>query len=240
MRQAGASGGDDPLEIEAPRRLVENSDRPVILRRPRRAIEAYREMLSWYAARTVLERLSPAAPAGGAERPADLLGALAALDSSPAARARTRYAEWENIGGQLVPAAKLEALLDSVRAGRIADWRAMHAEYARLSAEYPADKAAHAWAILRLLSPDGGSAPELLDAALGELLGLSRRIEDEVASSRAKDFSNPFRRATFRSEAEMIAVVGRPEESPFVVKTRRDMEALREGIGRMRAALSGL
>jgi hypothetical protein len=226
MGKAGVTEGEDPSEIEAPGRLTENSDRPVVVRRPRRAIEAYREMLLWYGARAVLDSLC------GADA-AVLRDSLAAADSSQG----ERTAAWENLGGQLVPAPKLEALLRRARAGKIRDWHEMHAEYARLSVEYPADKAAHAWAVLRLLSPGSAKARALLVAALDDLVALSGRVEAAVFATRAKDYENPFRKATFRCEAEMLAVLGRAEDNPFVVKTRKDMATLKEKAGRLRDAL---
>ena len=132
---------------------------------------------------------------------------------------------------------KLEALLAKARAGAMRDWHDMHAEYARLSAEYPADKAAHAWGVLRLLSPEPHSASALLDAALDRLASLSARVEADVLSSRAKDFDNPFRKATFRGEAEMLAVVGRAEDNPFVRKTAKDMAVLRSRIAALRSLI---
>ena len=201
----GLEPGDDPEFIELPARAAENSGRPTVLKRPRRAIAAYREMLLWYAANAVL--VAPEARAG--ERASGERGA------------------WENLGGQLVPSHKLEALLDRAREGGMAGWVDMHAAYGALAAEYPADKVAHAWAVLRWLYP-AASPADLLRPALGDLMALSGRVEAQVLATRAKDYSNAFRRATFRSEAEMRAVVGLPEDNPFVKKTTRDMAALRE------------
>jgi hypothetical protein len=240
--RGGGAGGDggDPLEIEVPRRLVENSGRPVVLRRPRRAVEAYREILLWYAANAVLGALEPIGPGDGRRSGTSLRAAAEALDSSSA----TRVADWENLGGQLVPMPKLEAMLAKARSRALRDWNDMHAEYARLSAEYPADKASHAWGVLRWLAETGSAAgrakeaSSLLAEALGDLIALSSRVERGVFESRAKDFANPFRKATFRGEAEMLAVTGRTEDNPFVVKTRKDMVALRARAESLRSALA--
>jgi hypothetical protein len=232
-RGAGLAEGEETRELELPRRLAENSDRSVLLRQPRRAVEAYREMLLWYAAGAVLDAL---VPRRSSDEAADARVALAALDSVSLGG---RVVDWENLGGQLVPMRKLESLLARVRAGEIGDWRAMHVEYARLSAEYPADKASHAWAVLRLLAPGPAKAEEVLARALEELSALSERVEAEVLATRAKDYENRFRKATFRGEAEMLAVSGRPEDNPFVAKTRKDMAALRERAMRLRSGLAG-
>jgi hypothetical protein len=214
-----ASGGDaaDPQEIELPKRTIENSNRPVLLRKPLRALAAYRDMLLWYAAGEALAVFAGAANADA------LRAELAALDRADV----DRETEWENLGGQLVPMRKLEALLAKARSGAMRDWRDMHGEYARLSSEYPADKTAHAWAVLRWLDSSPKDADDRLADALGALSDLSVHVEAEVLGTRAKDHANPFRKATFRDESEMLAVVGRAEDNPFVVKTRKDMAALR-------------
>ena len=226
LREASFAEGEERPELEVPSRLVENSDRAVVLRRPRRAIEAYREMLLWYAAGVVLRALDPSAS------PRE---ALAALEGA----SEGRVAAWENLGGQLVPMPKLEALLGKARERKIGDWRAMHAEYARLSSEYPTDKASHAWSVLRLISPGTMDAEELLVQALGDLARLCARVESAVFATRAKDYANPFRKATFRSEAEMLAVVGCAKDNSFIVKNGKDMAALRERAERLRSALAG-
>jgi hypothetical protein len=215
----GELGPADPEFLDLPARTTENSDRRVVIKRPRRALAAYREMLLWYAANAVLEAALRAEAEG---KGVDAL--IAGLDE----RASGRESDWENLGGQLVPSSKVEALLAKARGGELRDWRAMHAEYDRLAAEYPADKAAHAWAILRMLAGTAAAPGPLLRSALGDLIALSRRVEEQVFATRAKDWSNRFRSATFRDEAEMRAVIGRPEDNPFVRKTKADMAALRE------------
>jgi hypothetical protein len=193
-------------------------------------------MLLWYAANAVLAAIDLGLRGTGeGDRGNALRDIIAALDS----RSKDRVTAWENLGGQLVPIPKLEALLDKARGGGLHDWNDMHAEYARLSAEYPADKAAHAWAVLRLLSQNAVAAEnsaeprDLLAKALVDLAALSVRVEAEVLATRAKDYANPFRKATFRSDAEMLAVVGRAEDNPFVAKTKKDMAALRSSIKRL-------
>ncbi len=119
----------------------------------------------------------------------------------------------------------------------------MHGEYARFASEYPADKAAHAWSVLRILyaSGNGGNVAdgeELFATALRDLVSLSARVEAQVFATRAKDYTNRFRMATFRDEAEMRAVVGCPEDNPFVRKTRKDMASLRERAAAMSSRLS--
>jgi len=227
---AGLKPLEEAREIELPIRTIENSNRPVVLRQPRRSIAAYREMLLWYAGNSIIAAL-------GALGDAEIGTAIAAFDGT-SLRGEKREKEWENIGGQLVPMPKLEALLDKARGGAIHDWKAMHAEYGRLSSEYARDKALHAWATLRWLYGERAETKELLGLALRDLGTLSSRVEAGVFETRAKDYENRFRKATFRSDAEMLAVEGRPEDNPFIQKTKNDMIKLHRSIEYLNSVLT--
>jgi NDP-sugar pyrophosphorylase family protein len=209
-----------PTEIDADG--VENSTRPVIVIKPARAWKAYREILAWYAMGVLSETES---------------GRFSELSRDLAASDRERG--WDNLGGQLAPNAKIEEVLAAAREGRLPTWCELHAEYGRLAAEYPKDRARHAWSVLAWLrgkEPGRLSEAELREAT-EEFTRLASRIEEEVYRSRKKDHDNRFRRATYRSAAEMDAVVGRPEKNPFVLKTKKDMAIMRERAGTFAAGL---
>ena len=238
MREAGrdprdaAAAADASRDAELAASGVENSDRPVVVRRPARALAAYREMLLWYAGNVLLERLEALPPA------ADPAGGLAALEAP-------REREWENLGGLLAPLGAVDGLVARARSGAVPDWRAMHAEYAKLAADYPSSRARHALACLRWLeardAPGGSPAPAggLVADALRELGSLGGRVAAGLRASRAKDFTNPFRRATYRSDAEMRAVAGTVDDNPFVRKTDDDARRLAERTRAMAARLDG-
>jgi hypothetical protein len=125
----------------------------------------------------------------------------------------------------------VDRLVERIDRGEIADWQGVHAEYALLAREYPLDKARHAFACLLYLFPGREAPLDLLREALGRLAPLVDRVEEGILSSRRKDHANPFRRATFRSEEEVAAVMGKPEDNAFVKRTRGDMAGLRERCG---------
>jgi hypothetical protein len=214
-------GGEDAEWLELPAGAIENSSRPTFVKRPRRSVAAYREMLTWYAAKAVLESLE-----GGAAALGSAEARVAALEARLSASGRE--SAWDNLGGQIAPRSRVDELVGRARSGELRDWDAMHEGYARIAAAYADDAAAHAWACLRLLF--GGGAGAALRSGLSELSSLSRKVEKRVFETRAKDFSNRFRRATFESDAEFDAVMGRVEDNPFVKKTRADMRDLRARI----------
>lgn len=222
------SGGGDALPFETFAENIERSDRPCVIKKPMKAWRAYREILLWFAGKEL------EAAAAGLDPSAS--GAFAELKRRMDPQGMAPMAgSWENLGGLLVYEPRIEALLGRVSRGECASWDELHEEYRELSRLYPTDRSAYAWTVLGYLYPSasGGLDREGLRRALGDLRNLADYIDRGVLSSRAKDWSNTFRKSTFRSEEEMLAVLGRPEENSFVLGTKREME-------RLRAALDGL
>lgn len=202
---------------------VENSTRPVLVLKAGRGWKAYRRMLHWYAVREILAYFEA--------RPDMTVSDAAEALEGP------RERDWENLGGQIAPARKVEALVAEIRSGDLGSWGEIHEAYARLAGEYPLDKARHAWAALRDLEGWPGIGKKEMDKALDLLEECSRYVEEQVFLSRAKDYTNPFRQATFRNPEELRAVCGSPEGNPFVRATKEDAERLRGRIDALRARI---
>jgi len=62
---------------------------------------------------------------------------------------------------------------------------------------------------------------------VSRFMDTTRFIEEQVYLTRRKDYANGFRKATFRGDDEMHAVLGSPESNSFVKQTRADMERWR-------------
>ena len=232
------SGIAPPFEVKAEN--IENSSRECVIVKPCRAWRAYREMLLWFAGRETAKFAL-----GLPEGELSWKGLEAAITRGGDCAAGSA---WENLGGLLVSQPRLDAILSLAGEGAYPTWREFHEEYGKFSALYEGDKARYAWAVLGLLYPRSSAtspaagrpgAPSREDyiAALGSLESLSRTVEREMLSSRSKDWDNMFRKATYRSKAEMTAVLGRPEESPFLIKAKKEMETLRLDLRRISDAL---
>jgi hypothetical protein len=245
LGRAVLSAGMDILPFEVMAEDIEHSDRGCEVRKPVRAWKAYREMLLWYAGREVAAAIGERMKSGGGAAVSfDALAAALEPDAHNDASVR-----WENLGGMLVAAPRLEELLQKAEAGDFNDWDSFHVALERLSDLYPQDKLHNAWATLGLLYPDDGAAKKpdgtrasgpgrtgILEA-LEDLAALAARISTGVYESRAKDYSNRFRASTFRNEAEMKAVLGTAKENSSIVKTKAAMEAFITEIEAMKTAL---
>lgn len=205
---------DSTAELEVLGENMEDSDRPVVILKPYRAYQAYRQMLHYYAVKNLLDHMKAN---GDATR-----------ESMAKALGGTRERRWVNLGGQLAPEADVVGLLEDIKKGKLANWPAIHQRYAQMWQEYPRQKQAHALAVLLDLLGAKKLSQELWDAALDEGLRIQEYIRDQVYVSRKKDYEDPFRQSTFRNAAEMKAVVGTAEDNSFVKQVRKDTEAFAE------------
>jgi hypothetical protein len=142
---------------------------------------------------------------------------------------------WVNLGGQLVTAADLDALRADVGAGRLADWPAVHARYDELWQRYPREKQRHAFAVLRLLHDGRVPGPDEWRRFLARAMDIQELRRDRVYESRKKDYDNPFRFATYRNDAEMLAALGGIEDNRFIKQVREETETFRARVERATA-----
>lgn len=202
---------------------VEKSRRPVRIRKPREAYHAYGDMLIHYAVMNVL--------AWAETHPELSWTELTAAGKAP------RERMWANLGGQLVAETEVDRLRADIRAGRLKSWKDIHARYDELWERYPADKLRHAVQCLAALPGFEALSAADWKRAVGEELRIQQYICTQVHETRRKDYENPFRRATYRNEAEMLAAVGPLDGNAFVCRIReetaencRRLEALRKTI----------
>jgi hypothetical protein len=218
LGEAGFSPDDMTGVNEAPDmrlipcRHMERSKRNQVIIKPLEAVAAYRQMLHWYAAKTIAAFLDT--------RPNlnyhSLRDLLEANGPSP------RINEWVNIGGQIAPGFRVDQLRQDIGAGKYRNWDEIHQVYGFWHDEYPLDKARHAWAVLALLGAPSaeGAGASFLKLKLAASVETRRWISDQIFQTRLKDYRDPFRKATFRNPAEMEQVLGTPEETSFVLLSR--------------------
>jgi len=204
----------------------ENSRRYQVILKPVEAIAAYRQMLRYYAIKKIAAFFD-VHPELNYQKLIDLLGA----QSSGADRIK----EWVNIGGQVVPSFRVDELRKEIGGGKYKTWDEIHSVYDRWDEEYSLDKCRHAWAVLTLLQ--GSDKKMNIDSfkkELDEVLQIRSLIVKQIYDSRAKDYANTFKQATFRNTEEMEQVLGKPEDNSFIRLVREDENTFIEMIGRVK------
>ncbi len=193
--------GDEPFTL--PAGLLERSNQSPLLLKARTGYETYRKMIHLYA----MKSLVIWAGETGRELP-----------EIPAELRDATRDSWVNLGGQMVPSARVARLREDVKEGVLATWEALHQRYEELAGLYSIDRARHAFASLCALHD---TSPETL--APGELVGhlrdaiqFNRELVAGVRESRAKDYTEPFRAITYDSPEEMAEVIGTLESNEFI------------------------
>ncbi|GHV83863.1 hypothetical protein AGMMS50212_12030 [Spirochaetia bacterium] len=204
-----ASQTDNYDRVLAPGRTLERSEQAVRVVKVHAGAAAYRQMLCYYAVKTLTNYLK---------------ANKTAFNVFQSENKDSVSFEWENLGGQLVPKAKVEALCDAIRNGALKSWKDIHGEYERLYAEYPHDKAHNALQVLRFLngSYDTPVSNDKWNEFLDEALRIRSYIEDQVYKTKLKDYSDPFRNITYSNDEERDAVLGRLDKNQFVLAAREE------------------
>ena len=210
----------------------ENSKRYQVILKPVEAIAAYRQMLRYYAIKKIAAffDLHP---------DMDFKGLINLMESSsPNTAAHGRIKDWVNIGGQIVPAFRVDELRKDIASGKYKTWDEIHGVYNHCEEAYLLDKCRHAWAVLALLQ-DAGKKTDIavFKKELNAVLEIRNLIEKQIYESRAKDYVNPFKKATFRNTEEMEQVLGKPEENAFINLVRKYGVNFKEMIERVDARL---
>ncbi len=190
---------------------VERSRRPVRIVKPQESYRAYQDMLVYYGVRNTIEHIEAHQEAG----PDSVFAGETGLDGA-------RIADWTNLGGQLIRTEDVDVLRADIGSGMLESWHDIHRRYDELWDRYPEEKQRHAFAVLTRIA----GYPRLSREAWHDFLRRAREIQeyvcDQVYVSRQKDFANPFRRATYRSEEEMSAAIGTVDDNSFVQQVREE------------------
>jgi hypothetical protein len=210
-------------------RGLEQNKRDTMILKPQKALAAYRRMLHFYAGKTLALFFDSRKDLRFADLSALLGGA------GP----KERVKNWVNCGGQIVPAFRVDALRQEIREERIGTWEAIHGVYETWSAEYPLDKARHAWAVLELIRKESGPLSKAnFQRELEAALETRRWITGQVYITRAKDFDNPFRNLTYRNREEMEKVVGKVEDNFFIKLAQEEERGFEAMIHNLTARLA--
>ncbi len=196
---------------------IEKSRRPALLVRPGEGWDAYGEMLHHYAARNLVGYLS-AHPD------------LSIHDIESRMEGAERVTEWENLGGQLVPAGRVTTLRKNIRDGSLDSWQAIHQRYDQLYSQYEEDLLAHSWEVYRYLQESPRTSPEEWNAFLSRAVDIQELVRDRVYASRQKDYENPFRIATYRNSEEMTAAIGTIDDNSFIRQVAEETESFRRQV----------
>ncbi len=144
--------------------------------------------------------------------------------------AKIQRSKWLNIGGQLIQQTEMENLKRNIKNNKIKNWQAVHEFYIIQGDKYYEDKLHHAYTSLLeilLITPRQFTAArfiELLQQAVATRIWMCKGIYE----SRAKDYTNPFRKMVYETTEEMNIVTGRLEDNSFIQEQAGELETLKK------------
>jgi len=197
----------------------ENSKRPTELLKVPQSIRLFREVIRYYGIMELIHHCQ-----NNAFRNFDEL--------KKSLSARIQRSEWLNIGGQLIQKNEVEKMKRSVKTGKINSWDELHLFYRHQGQQYPTDRLVHGYtSLLEILNITGRQfTPELFKQLLKQALETREWICKGIFDSRAKDYSNPFRKMVYETPEEMNRVIGRLEENRFIQDQLKELDELRKSV----------
>jgi hypothetical protein len=200
----------------------ENSDRKIRLIKVPQAYRLFRELIAYHAGVQLLAFV----------KTNKITGHEALQKALPGSPALTR---WRNVGGQLIRETEVDKLLQHIHQGKVKDWNDVHSFYTKQGEGYVMDKLHHALAALKDIG--GPNLRRSGKAALRDLLQTSISTKEwmveGIYASRAKDYTNPFRKMVYDSPEEMDTVIGALKDNGFIRQERQAAKAYRREIDRV-------
>lgn len=200
---------------------MEKGKRKVLILKPRMAYKAYGQMILHYAVKNIVNFME--------QSPDNTLARLNQMFEGK------RLREWINLGGQLMPGEDVEQLRKDINEGRLNTWEEIHQRYNQLWEHYKEEKLRHSYLSLLYLLQCENLSRDTWNDVLQQAIDIQQYICDQVYITRKKDYENPYRNATFRNEAEKLAVVGTIDEVGFVQQIREETVSYIEKLNKLKS-----
>ncbi|HEY0298439.1 MAG TPA: DUF4954 family protein [Arachidicoccus sp.] len=201
----------DTLDVVA--EGFENSKRKVRIIKVRKSYSMFRQMIALYGLQHLANFITDN-KISSTKKLKELLG-----------ESRDRK-NWLNVGGQLIPEENVLSIRKNIYQKKINSWDELHTQYQVEGEGYAHEKSVHALASLEeiknieLANINKKYLFELID----ELLSTKKWIVDEIEISRKKDYTNPFRKMMYSSQAEMDKVLGKFSDNSFILQQQKAFE----------------
>ena len=191
-----------------------------IIIKPVRAYNSYRQIVKFFAVRTLCEYCQRNGKESLSPNDIKLISEM------------PLYSEWVNVGGQIIPRDRLEQLFVLIKQESINTWEEIHSYYDECQAQYENYKVAYALNLLEKLysRPISEFTKEIYeDIVAGSKITNIKRF-DETLISRMKDFDDEFRMQTFNNAREMNAVLGSITDNEFILEMRENTQNFEKSV----------
>jgi len=149
--------------------------------------------------------------------------------------AKIQRSEWLNTGGQLIQKPAIENLKRNIKSGKLKSWNELHDFYKHQGAAYVTDKLNHGYtSLLEILNITPKQfTPALFKQLLQQAIETKEWMCKGIYESRAKDYSNPFKKMVYDTTEEMNKVVGRLEDNSFIQQQLAELDDMKKQVRAM-------
>ncbi len=197
----------------------ENSHRKTQVIKVSETIELFKELIRYYGITQIFEHINQHKFSSFEEMKKTL-------------QTKIQRSTWLNVGGQLIPETEVEKLKKSIKLKKINTWQQVHNVYKKEGEDYRLNKLIHAYT--SLLEIENITSKQFTQEALKELLEKSvitkTWMNEGIYKSRAKDYTNPFRKMVYENKAEMDSVIGRLEDNQFIQDKLKELDIYKKNI----------
>ncbi len=195
----------------------ENAKRNVMLLKVRQCYNLFKELIQFYAAEQLLQLIS--------NHRVKTFTALQKLLPQ-----KTKRSSWLNAGGQLLEEAEWKKMIAKICNGKIKSWDNVHTFYHIQSALYTERKLQHAFSSLFELTGEQQLSKAGLTNCLHQYLVTKEWMVKGIYSSRAKDYTNPFRQMVYETTEEMEAVTGSLADNLFIQHQQEELKLAKKQV----------
>jgi hypothetical protein len=197
----------------------ENSKRITQIIKVPQTIAVFTEMIEYYGTTQILQQLTQ-----------QKFGTFEELKKSLSAK--IERSEWLNIGGQLIQKTEVEKAKRNIKANKIKSWDELHNFYRQQGEAYANDKLNHAYtSLLEILNNTPRQfTPTLFKQLLQNALKTKEWMCKGIYDSRAKDYTNPFRKMVYDTQQEMNQVIGKIEDNTFIQQQLAEFDAMKKQV----------
>lgn len=183
----------------------ENMQRDTVIVKVPKSIKVYSEMIQLYGCLQLLQHIEK-------NKFTDFESFKKSLS------AKITRTKWDNIGGQLIIDKEIISLKEKVKSNKIKDWDDIHRFYQEQGSRYENNKLSHAYTSLLEIKniTTKQFTEELFGQLLEEVIITKEWMTKGIYETRAKDYTNPYRKMVYANNEEMLNVLGRIEDNGFI------------------------
>lgn len=143
--------------------------------------------------------------------------------------------KWDNVGGQLIPRSTVRELIKNIKTEKINSWKSIHHFYEDEGEKYAVKKLTHAFTSLLEIENITTKQfnAEIFKKHLEKAITTKTWLSKGIYESRAKDYSNPYRKMVYENQLEMDAVIGKIEENQFIQQQYAELDQFKKEVARL-------